>query len=222
MSYKNLLQEYFQKKRLALPHYATRSTVSKDAPSAFVWTSVVTLFLPASTQEIAGNSEKTKTEAEQSAAKLALQFLEHQRTTQPKLTTKLPTAVFIDGENCPVARLELFDELGEGYTIYTFASVGHPSLKQPTRGDADVLIPVSSSRKDAVDISISMHLGAYLVQPTYLRYIVITKDHFGACIPECVDATFRKRLSVFSLVTISHVSSVSDFLEGERYALNNK
>jgi len=211
--HKNLLQEYCQKRKLAIPQYNTRNVEGTDETYAvypYVWMSTVTLSLPGDPfGKYTGGIEKTKVEAEQSAAGLALSFLQQSEASQPKLTTKTSTAIFIDGENCPKAYEPLFKELGDGYTMCTFASTGHPASLRESLGSSDILLTVPSSRKDAVDIAMAIHLGVCIERNFMRRYIIITKDHFGACIPECLNGYAGNR-------QVLHYLSASDFLVAER------
>ena len=223
-SYKNALQEYCQKSKLPLPRYETNKVECGDGNS-YMWMTTLYISEELRVEPIRGGIEKTKVEAEQSAARLALQFLDVKEAAIPKLVVLRSTAILIDGENCPRAYESLLRELGDGYTIYTFASAGHPALSRTNRGSSDLLIAVPSSRKDAVDISMSIHLGMYIAQGSFSRYIIITKDHFGACIPECVDEQFKNAAGYFSDYTpveVSHYQSPADFLTRERCLGNNK
>lgn len=202
-----------------------KSEVTLTAPEAAASTSATTdildSFLPIT---VTGRSATTKVAAQQSAAKVALEEIQSRsaelqnRADKSKLNTNAPTCIFVDAENCPLGTQHLEEKLGNGYRVYVFAATGHPTLARKYNEKLVEVVPVPSSRKDAVDLSISIWLGIMLALSKFEKFVVITKDHFGPAIPECVDENTKRQASQRKARTshmVQHHLSAEQFIASE-------
>jgi hypothetical protein len=183
-NYKNILQEYYQKKKLPLPQYDTTRVGGSDTSPK--WQSIVNC------DNIAylGDICQEKTAAENSAAFLAFKAINSiEKTTATPTDFNVSTAILIDIENLP----KFFEEIpdcdlnNENLTVYGFIGQYHPlSTKYEDKKMIKILSP--STRQDGTDTCIQVYTGILLALEKYEHYIIATKDHFGSSLVEMINS----------------------------------
>jgi hypothetical protein len=189
VSFKNRLQEIYQKIGLPLPEYNTVTT--NDG----YFISNVSIIHNGKLEGYTGNKEASKTKAEMSAAELAYNTI--------KGTIKLsahnipveyegPSVVLvIDLEN----KQKALEELSQKYMLPTpdirvvaFVTKDHgsiPKIKYPVEFKI-----IKCKLRDAVDLAITMWLGRQLVIDSSPTYIIWTGDKFGETVSQIVGEGF--------------------------------
>jgi hypothetical protein len=192
-SLKNTLQEYCQITKGSnndLPSYDTRQTGGE--PHNPIWTSYVRVF----GKRYKGKPASSKTEAENNAARMALDELRisYGKQTAPKtLIEKLnikdqsedDVCILLDLENKPkiLPVLEISDL--KDISVYIFASKNSGVLSKISSDKFEVIV-VPSTRKDGADIALTMYCTKFLLEKKYSKYIIITGDHFGHSLVELI------------------------------------
>lgn len=187
MSFKNILQELYQKQKLPLPKYETVRLGGRDHRPVFV--SKITLF---DGQIVEGDQETTKRSSELNAAEKALQLVNPVKNIEPRdFNLKRRVGIFIDIENKPIIE-DILNIVGVSTKIhiYAFASEEHPSLIKVKNKDFDMenfqLIEVPTTRKDGADIGLMLFVGGLLFKKSYKDFIIVTGDHYGDALADCV------------------------------------
>ena len=124
--------------------------------------------------------------------------------------------LMVDSENLPNLVVELFQKIEPNDRLNVLLFVGeHHHLASKVPGE-DILgvkkIITPSSRKDANDTNIQMCVGAFLVDQTYEKYMIATKDHFGGSIVDIIEKP-SKYWSTRKAFHVSHVDHVLKVLE---------
>ena len=101
------------------------------------------------------------------------------------------TCIFIDLENKHLMVEKLLENLTENVDILAFASTDHPSLLKlrETLGNTSAqvqLVEVPCTRRDGADVGLILSVGIFLAQENYNNIIIVTSDHFGDALAECV------------------------------------
>lgn len=100
------------------------------------------------------------------------------------------TGIFIDVENQHTMVEKLIKKIGfcSGIEIMAFASTDHPSLRKLRDQNSSILqiVEVPCTRKDGADVGLTLSVGISLVQKDYQNIIIVTNDHFGDALAECV------------------------------------
>ena len=212
MNYKGMLQEYFMKHRLPIPKYHTRKVRGLSHCPTFGCT--ITLHDGITVD----SNGTTKKEAEHNAARLALQSLKVIPTKRdifttslskdvslsrksiietvtslppppPKIISGLSVTIFIDLENRAGEAMKIAT-VTEQYNISEvigFAATGK-SVLDKSYPEFMKLVTVPSSRADGADIGIIMTVTNYLVKGLVDCVIVLTGDHFGHALVDCIRA----------------------------------
>lgn len=169
-SYKNKLQEKFQKRGKSLPKYYTIQRGDKYNP---VWISEVELY---DGMRIIGSLCKRKIDAENSAAMNALKEIKECETMIKNDYDVSRTVMLIDIENMP----KIIDELGETKYMEIYGFVGeHHCLANKKYGEKVNKIISPSNRKDGTDTCMQVFVGYLLTEDKYDTYLIATKDHYG-------------------------------------------
>ena len=180
---KNQLQEYYQKLHLDVPSYSTEAYGGKS--NAPFWRSTVTLY---DKSIFVGNVQKTKINAEKSAAFIALSTLllkpiksiiEHQYINK--------TVMLIDVENMPkfFNEIPIHDLNNPNLTVYGFIGMHH-SLVDKMNHPKMIKIISPSTRADGTDTCMQVYVGMLLTRALYDHYIIVTRDHFGYALVEMI------------------------------------
>lgn len=179
---KNQLQEYYHKLHLETPSYNTVRCGGKD--NAPLWRSTVTLH---DNTTFVGNIYKSKSDAEKSAAFIALSTLSLQPIKSHKYEKK--TAILIDIENLPkfFNEIPINDLNDKNLSVYGFIGMHH-SLVDKINHPKLNKITSPSTRTDGTDTCIQVYVGMFLIQNKYDDYIIVTRDHFGASLVEMIKA----------------------------------
>ena len=191
MSFKNTLQELYQKQKLPLPKYKTVRLGGEEHKPIFI--STITLY---DGQIIEGTSENTKKTAELNVAKKVLELVNPPKIIEKRsFNLKRKICLFVDIENKPIIEdlLDFIEDLSKIH-IHAFASEDHPSLiklkelKQTRKKDFESIeiIEVPTTRKDGADIGLMLFVGGFLFKKMYKDYIIITNDHYGDALVDCV------------------------------------
>lgn len=176
--YKNLLQEYHQKKSYILPTYES-NRVSNDKVE---WQSTVTIY---NGQKFTGDIKSTKSAADISAAYFALLYLkENIKYNKRKISSN--TALLVDVENLPLFVQDVCDNF-EGLTIYAFIGTHH-CLASRSYDPSVIKVISPSNRPDGTDTCMQMYIGYLLALNKYDSYIIATRDHFGAALVELINS----------------------------------
>jgi hypothetical protein len=179
-NYKNMLQEYVVKKKLAskIDYRTTREGGADHEP---LWISVASV--PGYSHAVISDVSKPytkKVDAEQEAARLLLEHLLSKfKVEKINLSINDEVCIFVDVENKPNF-IEDFNALvySENITISACVSETSP-LAHKTYPENVGVYKVRSSRPDAVDTYITYLLGIKSVCNLYKHYYIITGDHFG-------------------------------------------
>jgi len=175
ISFKNKLQEIYQKQNKKLPKYSTYESDKK-----LLWISEVELY---DGKKYIGDLCKRKNEAEETAATYAFNDVKIEKLP---ITNKydLPrTVILVDIENMPKIIDELYDV--ENMDIYGFIGENHHLVKKEY-GDKVIKIISPSNRKDGTDTCMQVYVGYLLMENNYDRYIVATKDHYGPALADII------------------------------------
>ncbi len=174
---KNLLQEYAAQRQRLAPLYTTRRCGGPD--HAPLWQCTVQLW-DQTVHE--GGQAPTKVDAEQSAARLALQRL---HAPAPPVQGPMRTALLVDVENKPKLLYQLSEEQLERVTVYAFVGEHHALVDKPLPAGV-VRIASPSSRPDGTDTCMQVYVGFLLGQRAFSEYVVATGDHFGPVLVEMI------------------------------------
>lgn len=189
MSYKNTLQEYFQKRKQNLPVYDTyRDGGSAHSP---LFVSKLTL----DDGQVFNGTGQNKKKAELDAAILALQSLnlynntdkaDESNTKSQKCTFNTKTAILLDLENI-AGEVQKYKNLQ--YTndidIFGFVSSNHPLAKSDLEPIKKFV--VKSDEADAADIALAVKFGQILFYG-YQKHIIVTSDHFASSLPAITES----------------------------------
>lgn len=195
--FKNLLQEYYQKKQLNVPTYSTFS-IANNIGNIPLWKSIVMLYDGTEFVGISGDLHKkipgNKKDAENNAAKNAYNYL----ITSNKLTTTTTTisttqkakslndinianfkkVLLVDSENCD---LEI-NKISNDMLVLMFVSKNTTKKVvfqlQNKYENCYVFISESVGR-DAADHLLTFYAGKLSILYDEMQYYVLTKDHYG-------------------------------------------
>jgi len=190
MSFKNTLQEYYQKKRSSLPVYNSFRKGGLDHNPKFI----STLTLPDGKKFQAEGSSKKDAETKV-ARKAVLTLFPPQKKVQKRIWRKPPkngkrTCILVDLENKHKMVENILDRFGSIYIdIIVFASTDHPSLlklRESCERDRVKIVEIPCRRKDGADIGLTLYVGDMLHKDEYDTIIIVTEDHFGDTLAECV------------------------------------
>jgi hypothetical protein len=192
INYKSKLQEECQKRKITLPEYATHNLGGQAHAPLFQSTVYFDLI-----KSVTGEAGcKTKVEAEQSAAKIAINShfdrLLIEEATPKKL--RIPDSfynvlIYVDYENQPSAVKYLLDHLENCAKMCAYISAFHHS--------SGVIFPqgvnkrlIKSSRKDACDMAITLDIGSVMGNAEafcdYL-FIIVTRDNFASSVQDVIN-----------------------------------
>ena len=133
---------------------------------------------------------------------------------------KQRVGIFIDLENKHRMVQELLNvlELNDNIIIYAYASKEHPSmikldemmkLAQFVHYNKNVmLVKVPSTRRDAADVYLTMNVGGFITRNDYDVYIVVTNDHFGDTLCDCIPKPYM----AYCCRTVDSIVNVFDKL----------
>lgn len=180
---KNKLQEYYQKSHLPIPIYQTERCT--DANNQLLWVSTVTLY---DDMTFTGNMYKKKSDAEKSAAFIALSTLSLEppiRTLNHKYDKN--TVMLIDIENMPKFFYDIpaEDLKDPNLTVYGFIGINHSLMDKINHSKLNKIIS-PSTRPDGTDTCIQVYVGIFLANNMYEYYIIVTRDHFGQSLVEMI------------------------------------
>lgn len=203
MSFKNDLQEYFQKRKLPIPTYTTTRAggVAHDPR----WVAQVTL---SDGRIYVSSPYSSKKSAELEAAETAIEALEEDGVVVEKPDPEHAyyfrdhnVIALIDVENQPAALGEMVEKTSSsGMSIYAFYSRGHP-LGRKIEGTDYVsdervnIIEVPSTRSDGADVGMMVMLGMMLETSPATTYIIISNDHFAEAAADVVREYHQMRTS---------------------------
>jgi hypothetical protein len=198
-NYKNILQEYYQKKKSHLPQYDTTRVGGSDTLPK--WQSIVTC----DNISYLGDICPKKTAAENSAAFIALKAINSIEKPITPNDFNVSTAILIDIENLP----KFFEEIpdcdlnNQNLTVYGFIGQYHPlSTKYGDKKIIKVLSP--STRQDGTDTCIQVYAGILLALEKYEHYIIATKDHFGSSLVEMISSSHLGWVAKTAKLAISY------------------
>lgn len=216
MSSKNILQEYCQKRRLAIPQYQSyRASAETEAP---LFRSTVRFM-----DHEGHGSGPTKTAAEQEAAKAAWEQFSRESSArapaqnhlcaidpaivqcgaplapsplvaQQKYATiaNIPDKQFqiiylIDGDNCNVTNEQMFADQGSLFIYFIAKNCTKPFPVAHQMRYVNCCIFISDTvARDAADHLLSFSLGQMTVLWKDKKYIIVTRDHFGEVLARLV------------------------------------
>jgi hypothetical protein len=179
MSFKNRLQEYYQKEFGILPKYQTYRQGGSDHQP--LWQSSLILH---DEYMIIGEIQSTKSLAEQSAAENALSYLQSEKERRGKRKVDPGTVLLVDIENLPNLIQEVVEEI-EGLDIFGFVGIHHCLVEKPLPdGVTKIISP--STRPDGTDTCMQVYVGSLLVQGRYDTYLIATRDHFGSALVDII------------------------------------
>ena len=189
-SYKNLLQEHFQKNKADVPEYNTfRTDQNKDNNP--VWNSVMKI--DGKTFNFEG---KTKKEAEIGVAKIVYDYLTKNSLLEKKKDTtlvnrsqkvyqlneieldKFNKIILIDGENCDFS----MDKLEEDTLVLIFAAKNTTKniiFQHQVKYDNCYIFLSECVGKDAADHYLTFFAGKLSMMNLNSNFYVLTRDHYG-------------------------------------------
>ena len=190
--FKNLLQEYYQKKQLNIPIYST-FLIDNNTSTIPLWKSIVMLCDGTEFVGISGDLYKktpgNKKDAENNAAKNAYNYLitSNKLTTITTLSTKSLTDIninnfkevlLVDSENCDLEISKISNDM----LVLMFVSKNTTKKVvfqlQNKYENCYVFISESVGR-DAADHLLTFYAGKLSVLHNEIQYYVLTKDHYG-------------------------------------------
>jgi len=128
--------------------------------------------------------QKTKKDAEQVAASIAMKFLEPPIEYTPMLKIHRRTALIVDVENLPKFISQIPEYEGP-MVIYAFIGKHHP-LAAVDYDHQVVKILSPSHRKNGTDTCIQTWVGASLMQDDFEEYLIASYDHFAASLVDLI------------------------------------
>lgn len=175
---KNLLQEYYQKKKEPLPVYEIIRLGGFDHLPR--WQCRVTT----SDKIVAiGGVKKNKSEASMSAAKKVLKIINNKPIVMKSVPDR--TVLLVDVENLP----KFVDSVVKIYNnldIYAFVGKKHClAHKEVPNGVHKILSP--STRQDGTDTCMQVYVGYLLANNKYDNYLIATMDHYGDVLVEMIN-----------------------------------
>lgn len=190
MSYKNLLQEYYQKIGEPTPKYKTERC--GGSPHEPLWISIVTL---PNGKMYKGDMKSDKKSAEQYVAKMVYDILIN-KSQREKFYDKF--VIFVDAENKP-------NFVGEFYNYYDapnchiecYTTTGHPTEnKMKTFYDYTnfELHIATSTRPNSVDTLLLMDLGMYSMNNNDYTFIIVSSDKFAQAAAENLSSKIGDRV----------------------------
>jgi hypothetical protein len=183
ISYKNTLQEYYQKNGGVLPKYTSRQV--GGPPHAPLWQSKVETEIGI----FEGIIADSKTRAENSAAEFALYILDTTKVKKEKPNIRFSdrTVILVDVENKQkfIDHLASKYDLDENTDIVAFCVTKTMQLLSKYSNEVKRVI-VDSSRNDAADVAMILYVGKLIGEHKYNRIIVVTADHFGDSLVDCI------------------------------------
>jgi hypothetical protein len=188
LSFKNILQERFQKSGMKPPIYNTYRQGGTDHAPIFI----SELELPTG-EFFIGQPAPSKKEAERIVADAALISMDPIEEKQSEITllhAEEPVLVLIDIENVS----KDFDTIAQGSNVDIVGYVGkNHHLAHVAHTNTPQVIPyklkiVPSALPDAVDTQIICDCTRACDKNYYEKIIVVTKDHYG----DCLCAIFEK------------------------------
>jgi hypothetical protein len=196
MSYKNILQEFYQKKGDPVPRYVTRKVGGQ--PHQPIWSSIV---LVADGSTYYGEELGDKKAAEQSAAKVAYESVigtVSTRATVKEINNKI--IIFVDGENKPNFVQQFYEHYKAPNSIVKFYTTdGHPSqskIKQFINEPNFELHVAYSTRPNSVDTLILIDLGRNIDEYCDYQFVLASSDKFASAAAENLT---NEKLSVISV-----------------------
>lgn len=200
MSFKNDLQEIYQKKGDTFPIYTTLRVGGTDHNPCFV--STVTL---PSGIVVKGKNCSNRKAAEKSAAEEALRDIREEETNSVSSVENYDLSgitLYIDMENLPKEHNNIkypVEKIG-------YVSRRHAIAQKVTEYDFPIII-VNSLHKDASDVFMCMDIAEKIGKGNDNIILILTKDHFGKVATEWID---QAGLETKFCIT---ASEVNDFLE---------
>lgn len=218
MSYKNILQEFYQKQCLKLPIY--KSINKQHKSNVPQWYTSIILYNGRIYQT--KEYETSKKKSEQKCAKLVLTdlgiinedniFLNNRSTVliENKIVIEpmIETYVIIDLENVHEI-LGLKDKIIKGNNLNILCVINHEHYYAY---DKDLLNDnffnfhlVNVNEKDAVDVYICFYIGFLLgKRSTPFNFILVSKDHFVKCITQIIQNLENVKI-VFFVETLNEL-----------------
>lgn len=178
--YKNILQEFCQKEKIDLPVYETSIFEDGFVSTAYVKLEDQILFA-------GGKFKNKKKQSELSAAKHLLGKLNtYLEDNKVDIFPNKPTRILVDLENIPIN--DLFSKYNFENVIFEIFATENSSCLTKLDKKSDILMnihTVKSSRRDAADILMTLYVRQLFYNQENL--IIITKDHFGDSLMDCLD-----------------------------------
>ena len=203
-SYRNILNEYYQKKHLPMPSFNTIS-VNTDNIKVMQWQCSVKI----EDHVIESSIHRTKKAAEAEAARLACQFIEQIRQPLPKFSSltigSVKHRVYIDldnQQNCVKKLLGM-----EQISSVQFIGVQARYSSVPHIEDWQWIKKIEcNSIRNGVDALILMRIGRDIVKGKYEKLSIVTLDNFA----DAAVATYGTVCK--HTVTLRNFKSLQDFL----------
>ena len=203
--YKNQLQEYCQKNQLDFPRYVTVGSENE------FFCTVEIVLRDKSILESEGEWSFKKKEAEMTAAKNLLNELtNHLEKKKITIKTSNYTRILIDLENVNIE--DLFIKYNfKNFIFDVFISNESCLKKLGDYRDRVNIHKIKSSRRDAADILMILHIGFTMAINSFhcnnkTELIVLTNDHFGDALIDCLD-NYKQYLNNYHCV-----NSVNDLI----------
>ena len=206
---KNLLQEYCQKNHLHLPVYEISILEINDY---IFFQSKVNIVLKDGTKlKATGNLKKNKKAAEKAVAEELLDVLnEYLDKNKIRFNVNLPTRILIDLENIYLGDLFLNYDFSDNFIFEGF-STSHSSCLNALDSDKIIIHTVKSTRRDAADVRLILYVSSLISSSEKINLIVVTSDHFGDSLMDCLEDMQVE--SLFSFKCVKSLDELVEYLE---------
>lgn len=218
MSNKSILNDHCQKNRLAMPVYESKSTGLPHDPSWYCKLTILGL------EFYSPDSSKTKTDAEQIVAKIALDYINNNTTSPLQILKELtitPTSIYvIDLENKPMFNQKLKSEciyigfhnsLHHSIPKYTdWRICDGIDLEEEFSISNQLIYLIEGGVTDLVDHFMTMFmypLAVYLKSNSAIKNIyIVSGDKSGFCTKLCLEQALK--WNGIENITIKNVISI--------------
>lgn len=187
-NYKSLLQNHYAGKN-DLPIYKTVSAPSESLTPRWL----CKLTTPDGVFESYASGKKKN--AEQMAAKLALEYINEEQNKSPMVLDEMyssmsSTVILVDIEN--QSNLPKFSkDFPKNIPVIAFGSIGSPILEIIRNEMPNVeIVEVPSTRQNSADIGLCIAVTKYVIDQTYDHIIILSNDKFSGVVVDCVNNNF--------------------------------
>lgn len=186
--YKNQLQEFCQKHKIALPVYKTKTVQGNKFQSevSINYNHLIGV----------GKISLNKKSSEKSSAKNLLDNIKGNQVIKRYISDK-DIYVLIDMENIHMGNYFELKHFSNHYNFLGFATKNHSSINIAS---SNIIInTIESSRRDACDIMMIGYTSRLVMTVSNTVIYVVTKDHFGEGLVDYINSLDTKNVEIYNI-----------------------